>query len=316
MINQNKLLGRFRRIRKLMMIIDFLLTQSKIKSGLLNDILIIVNDIIATLNRFKPELNYYDFTKQKFDKQKLFILGSGASVNDLSEKNWQEIKSGSSFSFNYFLVKGFTGNLHFIEYSEIKEEQKIYYEAIQENPSLQQIIYIINQFHYNEKVSPPPAEINDLFYFQNPFRFPSTNKRLIKFLLQYGSYILPIDNPNYGIHHSSSVCYLINLGVRMGFRHIVLVGIDLNNADYFFYERKGRLDKELTKIYKNYWRNSNIHETADPNFTNRYNEMSTPEYIKLYHSVVCRKKSVKLEVANPKSLLASFLNVYKFDNNV
>jgi len=309
--SHHKIRKRFRRIRK---ILNFSLNFPLINNKVIGNFIDITNDIISTTNRTSSIINYYNFNGYNRKSEKLFILGSGASVNKLTTDHWAEIKKHDSFSFNYFLVSGIVGDLHFIESSAVPEHQSIYYDAIIENKNLQDTDYIINQLHFTDSVLKPYTEIQHLFFFQNPFRFTSSNSRIIKALLKFGKYFLPIDDPNFGIHHSSSVCYLINLGVRLGFKHIVLIGIDLNNTDYFFYFQESNLAKKLTKIYKSNLEDQSIHRTANQSITSSYKAMSTPNYIKLYYEVVCRKRGVKLEVANPNSLLAEFLGIYKFSS--
>jgi hypothetical protein len=299
----------FRKVRKLL---SFALKIPFLNKKLINSLIDISQDIISTANTISESKNYYDFKSYKRKSEKLYILGSGSSVNSIISEEWAEIKKHDCFSFNYFLVSGFVGDLHFIESSEIDEEQGIYYKAILEDENLKKTPYIINQLHFSDSVLKPDPAIEHLFYFQNPYRFPSFDKRIIKGLLKYGHFLIPIHDPNFGIHHSSSVCYLINLGVRMGFKHIVLVGIDLNNTDYFFYSLRNTLAEKITGIYKNIFIHQKIHRTANNIITSSYKSMSTPEFIKLYDKVVCKKENVVLQVANPKSLLSEFLSVYNF----
>lgn len=299
----------FRKIRKLLY---YALKVPFLNKKIINSLIDISQDIIATSNRVECSTNYYNFKRYIRKSEKLFILGSGSSVNSIKSEDWAEIKKHDCFSFNYFLVSGFVGDLHFVESSEIDKEQAIYYQAILEDENLKKTHYIINQLHFTHRVLRPYPAIEHLFSFQNPYRLPSFDKRIIKSLLKYGHYLIPIRNPNFGIHHSSSVCYLINLGVRMGFKNIVLVGIDLNTTDYFFYSLKNNLAEKLTDIYKTILMHNKIHRTANNAITSSYKSMSTPEYIKLYDRVVCKKENVVLQVANPKSLLSEFLSVYQF----
>ncbi len=290
-----------------------LFNKMSVRTDFLEDLDGVLNDIIRTLRTNNPNNKYFDFYRVPVNPQKkLFIIGSGSSINNLSNNHWEEISKETSFGFNFFLSHNFNCNYYFLEFSENSAVQTQYYNILSRNNEKIHIPLIVNQKHFTENVLPPPPHINEKFYFQNPFRFPTKNIKLIRFILKFGQLGLPIDNPNYGIHHSSSLCYLVNLGVRIGFKHIILVGVDLNNTEYFFYSKKDDISIKLTEIYKKILSRNNIHRTADSSITGSYKSLSTPDYLNLYNKYVCKRKKVRLEVANPNSLLADFLPVYKF----
>lgn len=315
-IDKSESNAQLKYLRRLRTCINFLITIVK-KPLILVELQRIINDLINTINGYDTELKYFDFNKLELqNKEKLFILGSGVSINRQNDKHWNEIAQNISFGFNYFVSHEFTANAYFFESSEVHKEQKLYYTALVKDSHKLEKPLIFNQKHYNQNVLSPPDEIKKHIYFQNPFRLPSSNRQLISLVLRYGEYFLPFDNPNYGIHHSSSLCYLINLGVRLGFKNIILVGIDLKSNDYFFYERNDDISIQLTDIYKELLKGTYKHRTADPKITSSYHSLTTPDYIKLYNKYVCKRKGVSLQVANPDSLLAEFLPVYHFKDSL
>jgi hypothetical protein len=318
-MDKENYLKKLRKLRKILQIFNSILEKTNFKLHWIGELVRIINDSIAAAQlKHKNSFEIFDFNSIDINKnKKLFILGSGGSVNNLKTEDWKEIEQNHSFSFNFFLAHKFTADAHFIESCINNREQSLYYELILQQNKHRRIPYILNLRHHGESILPIPEDISDSFYAQIPVRWPSSNKSIIKLLLKFGSLLYPINDPNFGIHHSSSVCYLLNLGVRLGFKHIVLVGIDMNNTDYFFYKQDDPISKELTKIYKSYYssdENQKTHRITDPKITNSYHALTTPEYIELYYNAVCKKKGVKLEVTNPSSLLAKFLPIYKFKN--
>lgn len=313
--SNSKPLKRLKRFRNIGIICKSLLEKINIQINWLDELNRTLKDGVDALQRTST-LASFDFEAlTKHNNKKLFILGSGASLNTMTAQDWAEVKLNYSFSFNFFLAHEFTANIHFIESCSANHEQKIYYDLISSLPQKQLIPYVMNLLHYTESILPIPDEILHLFFSQSPFRWPTSDRKLMRFLLKYGKFIFPISKPNFGIHHSSSVCYLINLGVRLGFKEIILVGVDMNNTDYFFYDQNDEISKELTKIYMSYYNKETgevKHRITDSKITNAYNALTTPEFIQLYTDLVCNRNGVNLQVANPKSLLAEFLPVYKF----
>ena len=95
-------------------------------------------------------------------------------------------------------------------------------------------------------------------------------------------------------HGSASLVDVINIGYIIGYKHIVLVGIDLNDYTHFD-APQGR--EEIPNA------------TAVPH---RTRDIVLPQLAKWRDFL--ESKGIKLEVVNPHSAAASVLDVFEFDN--
>ena len=177
--------------------------------------------------------------------QTFYILGSGASVNDLTHAHWREISEGYSVGLNSWAFHPFVPSSYALESPREARlsEQRL---AIEKGLSRAGVI---------EKK--PPV----LYFRDNPFVRSGDSVRIPRELHSsvrlYGrTQFPPVSNPHLGLlleaflrrdasfasrnclllDNGSTVIRLIHFALRAGFRKIVLLGVDLGERQYFFEE--------------------------------------------------------------------------------
>lgn len=244
----------------------------------------------------------------------LFILGSGASVNELTEKDWDYIASCNSVGFNYWMAHPFVPDLYFTEpppneigwtdFLQINEVCKDNYSNVP---------YIVNYKEWQKKVelfplSSIPHSLQENLYYYAPFYLRLNKPWMIWLaLLTWKSRISKPDRFDWLIHQRASLSVLIMFGLYIGFKHIVLVGVDLSNTKYFFEDRT----REFRFRPKNLQTRA-VHRTVDSTLDINRISITIDKYIYLLNDVLLKPAKVKLYVANEKSMLHPRLPLFKF----
>jgi hypothetical protein len=258
--------------------------------------------------KLRPEANVIDIEDIRISRSKdtVFIMGCGYSVNDISDKEWSDISNtGDVFSFNLFYMGRFVPityhacgeiGLAAPNYATVllskKHRQAIrdYYAELFRNPYYANTTYFL-RYKINHMSSPVTTAIWSVF-FKKVFR----GKRLSLYSINanYGTIQLPSDDIKTIAHHEATLSDVINISYILGYKSIVLVGVDLYDRRYFWLGDKTR--EEDAKLDKSY---SDVHQTADTmvNVMDAWNRYLS-------------KKGTRLYIYNPRSLLRSVLPLY------
>ena len=178
-----------------------------------------------------------------------FILGNGSSVNSLTEKQFCIIGKGVSVGVNGWPVHPFVPTMYSFEFSKYSfspEAQLTFLlrkaeERVKQNQETQNAPLLLLRPGLPAGVSAvgeltPLMKANALIYGRANL-FSETDGALsadLELLLdgehrsQYRQAVLP-DN-------GSSIVRLVFLALEAGFKEIVLIGVDLNGSDYFWYD--------------------------------------------------------------------------------
>lgn len=244
-----------------------------------------------------------DEIKKSREKDIVFIMGSGSSVNDISKEEWKHISEfGDTFSFNYFFrgmfvpityhISGEISEAHnygpILISSNARKNIKSYYSSLFNNPFYKDTIYFLR---YKTKVINIPISVATwALYFLKAFE----NRRICLYEIDQTKK-LPSDSIHSITHQEATLSDAINISYILGYSKIVLVGVDLYDKRYFWV-KEGETRESNLKKGKKY---SGPHKTAD-RMVKVMNEWS--KYL--------NKKNVKLYVYNPQSLLGKVLPVY------
>ena len=181
----------------------------------------------------------------------VFVLGSGWSINDIVEERWRIIARHDSIGFNFWPVHAFVPRIFVFEsllYEEEEERQfmfRMLKKVIEQRaedyantvkivtevqpPGLRQLATeLCEEFRKNLYVgytAPVIARTEleltaGLDYLRKRGEFEVSN--CVPWLFKYGG----------------SVIAMLSLAVRMGYKRIVLCGIDLGMQDYFYHHRE------------------------------------------------------------------------------
>lgn len=177
----------------------------------------------------------------------LFILGSGSSINELTEQNFHEIGESTSVGINVWIAHDFVPDAYSLEsgtlpVTSLDKSQRAYLAELLKREAVvkgaPRIIVlrpaapsILEQFIG----IPEPLRENTYLYgranlpeFAHELGFDETGRLLRHFLKSKTCRSVVPDN-------GASVVRLIFLGLKLGFKKIVLVGVDLNLSPYFWF---------------------------------------------------------------------------------
>lgn len=225
----------------------------------------------------------------------VFIFGSGYSLNEITDSQWQELSGHDTIGFNMFVHQDFIRvDYHlFREVSSSDIDPAIWKPAIKKYAAL-----IKNSRHYNKTV----------LLVQGEYRALNGNKLIGMHLLPHGTsvyrfrtksrsiYQPPTKSIGEGlVHGTSTLIEAVNLAYCLGWKNIVLVGVDLYDRRYFWLDKDETRDSDQLRQTKHKQR----HNTAD---------RSIP-FLGQWHDLM-EREGVRLSVYNPKSLLAEVMPVY------
>lgn len=237
---------------------------------------------------------YNTLSQRRKKSDTVFILGSGASVKDISSSQWNKISEHDTIAFNWFVYQNFLP----IDYYIIKG---IADRDIDRNIFMPQLNEFSRLIFENKELYK-----NTLFLLQDGLSASNTNRLLYNRMLPQFShitrYISDVDNSSLStslpiLSAKGSVLFsAINFALLLEYKNIVLVGVDLYNRDYFWLKdnevRTIDLLRDATKEQKHFT-------------TNKIIELLEP-IIKDYSN-----KNVKFYTYNEKSLLRNIMEVYK-----
>lgn len=197
---------------------------------------------------------------------KFFILGSGESINNISDSQWIEFKKHTTIGLNYFIMNEFVPDIIQIELQSADDEHienliKIFYKRENEFKNSKILVksnYLglksaIKRIRFFKKL--PKSLIKNLVFTldfpifgKNKVEFEKTLKMLSFLgLLNYGGLIfIP--------HLRASLGLSVIIGSRTNHNEIIAVGVDLINTKYFFqdnffeYEKKFGIKKKFFNI--------------------------------------------------------------------
>jgi hypothetical protein len=215
-----------------------------------------------------------------------FVFGSGRSLVEISAEEWKRIAACSTISLREFPRQRWvradyhiTGEVDFIE-------------------------------EYARRLRDNPLYANTVFVVQRGFRAERGNELIARGLLPPGARVFRYHRRSRGVveppsrrfsdglvHGFNSIFDAANLAVLLGFRRIVLAGVDLYNKEYFW------LPPGETRAYEN----PGV-EGADRPFGGA---RGTVALLGIWHDALSAD-GIELSVYNPRSLAAERLPIFSW----
>jgi hypothetical protein len=233
----------------------------------------------------------------------VFIFGSGASLNDLSTAEWSHFARHDVFGFNLFyyarwipvgfhLLRGtYYGDLRWQTYAnEVAAE-------IRTNPCFAETIVILQEEY--------TAELGNTLIGSGVL---PTRNRIFRYRTARADG-LPTHSFREGLRHTAgTLTDAVNCAYLLGWKHIVLVGVDLYDSRYFFLPADQTLGQDPATgttigVERNAWRGQTA---AEPHNTAR---IGIIELMAQWRPALA-SEGIGLSVYNPRSLLAQVLPVY------
>ena len=252
------------------------------------------------INNDYEHLTSLELLKYK-KSEKIFILGSGFSINDLTEDEIKHIEKFDTFAFNgflehfhklridFFLAREFLGFNNDITSQDMKENG-------------------MYDFYFSDKSNKVKYAQDTVFLLQHELAAYSVNSILAQKMIKKGRKIFTFKNhflrkfyyPTKSlkklVHYSGSISDVVHASYALGYKEIVLVGVDLYDRNHFWLpkDETSLIDKD--RGYKA----QDIHNTATPT-------------IKMFDkwNKFFKEEGVVLSVYNPRSLLKDIMPIYE-----
>lgn len=254
-------------------------------------------------------------SKKKSDT--IFILGSGESINSITPSEWEVIQKHDSIGFNYFLVNDFVPTYYVLEPSVDKSFFDFFWEIYNDKiEAYKDIPLFIQNNHFSEfgyDLSGMKGNQKNV-YFSTPYRYTTSSEKNLKMALKWRKKLGKM-NLGSAIHHGGSLIHVLTLAYLMGYKKIVLLGIDLNTSQYFFQKTPfvNHWAEKLSKKCEVYFKEQeDIHQTANEEKTKLYNELPVTKVVKVLNDVYLKPDGIELMTPNTKSLIYSLIDHYEF----
>ena len=268
-------------------------------------------------------INKYVDTKKKSDT--VFILGSGESINELQQQDWDYIKQHNIIGLNYSFVHPVIPDYHLMEMIPLKEMQeffcKITSERYKDVDMFFQYKHVLKSKFNLKKYSNP-----DRMYVHVPHLYPTIYSEVLE------RYFLELKNPrkldfSHLVHHNSHIGCAVMFAQTLGYKKIVMLGIDLNGGDYFsdsINESKVfPKNQDYTKINLLRTKHNNItndfkdhkHPTVNKNLLDDRGCVPMDVYFKTYNKTILKSCGVGLFINSKNSLLSKDFEVFIFKDD-
>jgi hypothetical protein len=223
---------------------------------------------------------------------RVFIFGSGASLNKLSAEEWGRIAEHDTFGFNWFVREDFVRcDFQLIRQIADSNEHSVWEPQIREYCEL-----IARSAHFRETI----------LLIQYEWRGRAVNlalehrwlpkRRLLPWTTSHRDELSSSFAAGLA-HGTSTLTDTVNAAVLLGWKEIVLVGVDLYDRRYFWAPSETRSVDRMRGASA-----SDLHTQASSGFVERVGSWRRD----------LEARGVSMSVHNPKSLLASVLPVFSW----
>ena len=262
-----------------------------------------------TIRAFKlsnfADFDFFSNTQMKRDK--LFILGSGSSINKLDKHQWKEISSNTSFGLNGWLIHDFVPTFYSFEPPrDLKERDKIIDIFFKKQIEYKNTTIILKDLFVRDLNFSKLPPLN----FQIPIDFsvPAENIRQLEKGLRLISKMnrMKIFKNKFIYKKRASISMLVILGWQLGFKDIILCGVDLNNSKYFYEENSDYYQNKGIVIPENKEKKNRVHKTIDKDFGN----LTIDQVIYSINKILLKPNNIRLYTAFSDSALNEELDTY------
>lgn len=235
----------------------------------------------------------------------VFVFGSGASLNDIAPREWNAIAEHETLGFNHFWRQTWVR----VDYHVIRGGL---YGETNMRPQAEKVAYGIRA---------NPRYANSIFLMQEDFlgafpnyvvghRLLAPGSRLFRYRTRGGPG-LPTRSFAEGVRHApGTLSDAVNCASLIGWKEIVLAGVDLYDSRYFFLPPDQTITQDpatgtVVAGTKNAYRGQRydeIHNTA---------RAGVVEQMAAWGEALA-SEGVRLSVYNPRSLLADVLPVFEW----
>ncbi len=256
----------------------------------------------------------------------LYVMGSGASINDLSTEAWEKIRTADTFGINLWLYHEHVPTWFSFEVSREQEEIDLQMKLLRSRlHDYRDTVFFLRDVLKLDERFPlwssdfPFSGISKLYTLAS-LRVAGRGARSLRFYLRWYrrlGYFRPRETL-WGVPMKrASIFMAISFALLAGYKRIVLCGVDLINTEYFYHHPKYLTEgippppvlpqtvQALAEKYSVHGvkmrqaPNPVIHNTIDP----ALNPLPMDEVIHAFNEEVLKPEGVELFVALPSSKL-------------
>lgn len=256
-----------------------------------------------------PYISYGELVNKK-NSDTVFIIGSGTTINGYSEEMREEIAKNDSITFNNSILYGIHSTYHMIV---TRADDMI-------------VCHNLNIFHAKSPdtillLKTSPAGKNTLEHISFPLRkhcfLVKAQTMPVKRVCDLESVLRFVSGKSKRYCRNREIAYLLYqkrasafelalMARDLGYKKIVLCGVELNNDNYFFEEMAQEYEKEGYIVPPLMHTEGEKHMTNDP----ALGEVTVSELIYALNDNILKKEEIDLYVATENSVLADRLPVY------
>lgn len=246
--------------------------------------------------------------KTNFGARTFYVLGSGASVEDITEAQFDQIAAQASVGINNWGIHPFVPDIYSLESVPWVGDGEDFVRAMRFLDRRETVLRQPEILILRPKTASEIEHIRQLpMSLQNSVSLygritPATrhSRNLARDVSEFFSHTAP-RFPSIVLDSGASVVRMVTLGILLGFPRIVLVGVDLNGSPYFW-ERNPKYLSELTGSPPVNNQRSSQHETASS--SNRPFDVIT--MLRALGKFLSTERGGQLFIASPDSTLAQF----------
>jgi hypothetical protein len=191
-----------------------------------------------------PLLESLDLSRLKISDT-VFILGSGLSVNEISDLKWEVISHHDSIALNFWPVHPFVPTIYLFENVRPLDDLQVMFDALKgllerRASDYQHTVKVVSEFvplNHRQLVLEIPEAFREHLYIGYSANIVARNEEELvaglRYMIKRGMF-QHRDHIRWQFKSGGSVLAALSMAVSMGYRRIVLCGIDLKNAEYFY----------------------------------------------------------------------------------
>ena len=245
---------------------------------------------------------------------RLYILGSGPSINEIDDEQWAEIRAHDSYGMNFWLIHPHVPTFYTMEFIDLVERPwarttwNRLTALIDENATRYRDVFKIVR-HLSPDARERASTFATPFLHDARFIYPLTllsrdldeARRAVRFAKRVGGFDLSGENP-FLFAQRASIVFAYAFAIACGYDEVVFCGVDLNRPGHFF-------NSPRYPAYEHF-----LHEkpttTGSPAMHGTEQRLPTAAPVsEVVHAIHDCFPSVRAYTANASSPLAAFLPV-------
>ncbi|MGG2053145.1 hypothetical protein ABFY48_02015 [Lysinibacillus pakistanensis] len=257
------------------------------------------------LDENKIKYNFIDINRLKTKKtsDRLFILGTGGTINDITDEQWGHIKKYDSWGMNYWSLHSFVPTYYTFEFFyktenldnliKLNRLLNIDYDFIKELGNME-----------DNSISILKSENKIIPFLQNHYLdFYSKKDFEQRFDLLKELNLIEDDNCFYSF--VSTAVTIFSIAIRLGYKEIIFCGVELKNNGYFY--------DDYDDVNEYFIPRSDKKQLTHETFCDQSENLGADQMIFLLYEKFNESKELKLYTATTKSALYPKLPLYNWE---